>query len=141
MKNSCVKFANFVCICIMQEKRYHFCSNFSSTMVTFSTCNTNIYKICKLCRATFSTFYNNLPPNFAILLILDPLSSCGLVDHKSIMQIAHWNLLAGCVFQTNYVEMECLWKLCYIIQAKPNGKTPQNLYLTDSPSHTYEREK
>ena len=22
-----------------------------------------------------------------------------------------------------------------------NGKTPQNLYLTDSPSHTYEREK
>jgi hypothetical protein len=32
--------------------------------------NTNIYKICELQKATFSSFYNISQPNFAILLIL-----------------------------------------------------------------------
>ena len=33
-------------------------------MVAFSSRNTNIYKICKLCEAIFSMFYNISPPNF-----------------------------------------------------------------------------
>ena len=36
-------------------------------MVTFSTCNTNIYKVCK---AIFSAFYNISPAKVATLLIL-----------------------------------------------------------------------
>jgi hypothetical protein len=32
--------------------------------------NTNIYKICELQKAIFSSFYNISQPNFAILLIL-----------------------------------------------------------------------
>ena len=39
-------------------------------MVTFSSRNTNIYKIWKLSKAIFSVFYNISPPNFAVLLIL-----------------------------------------------------------------------
>jgi hypothetical protein len=31
---------------------------FGSKMVTISARNTNIYKICKLCKAIFSVFYN-----------------------------------------------------------------------------------
>ena len=38
--------------------------------VIFTARNTNIYKICELHRAIFSSFYNNSQPNFAILLIL-----------------------------------------------------------------------
>ena len=52
-------------------------------MVTFSTRNTNIYKIRKLHRAIFSVFYNISPPNFAILLIQDPLFSCCKKFHSS----------------------------------------------------------
>ena len=43
---------------------------FGSKMVTISTRNINILKICKLRKAIFSVFYNILQPNFAILLIL-----------------------------------------------------------------------
>ena len=39
-------------------------------VVIFAARNTNIYKICQLRRAIFSSFYNNFQPNFAILLIL-----------------------------------------------------------------------
>ena len=39
-------------------------------MIKTFTRNTNIYKTCKLHRATFSTFYNISGLNFAILLIL-----------------------------------------------------------------------
>jgi hypothetical protein len=52
-KYSLAKFANFVYFCIG-------CEN----------CETKLYKICKLWKAIFSTFYNILQPNFAILLIL-----------------------------------------------------------------------
>ena len=53
-----------------EEKVTIFAINFSSKMVTFSLHNTNIYKICILCEAVFSMFYNISPPNLAILLIL-----------------------------------------------------------------------
>ena len=69
-KYGIAKFANFVYICITRGKSYHFRGNFSSKMVTFSARNTNIYKICKLCNAIFSVFYNISPPNSAILLIV-----------------------------------------------------------------------
>ena len=39
-----------------------------STDYHFSARNTNIYKICQLRKAIFSTFYNISQPNFAILL-------------------------------------------------------------------------
>ena len=42
---------------------------FEPKMVTISAPNTNIYKICKLCKAIFSKLYNISQPNFAILLI------------------------------------------------------------------------
>ena len=70
-KYSLAKFANFVYICTTRGKSYHFHCNFSSKMVTFSARNINIYKICKLHRAVFSVLYNILPPNCAILLILN----------------------------------------------------------------------
>ena len=57
-------------------KKLPFLPQISSKMGTFSTRNTNIYKIRKLYRAIFSVFYNVPPPNFAILLIQDPLFSC-----------------------------------------------------------------
>jgi hypothetical protein len=38
-------------------------------MVTISARNTNIYKICKLCKTIFSKLYNISQPKFAILLI------------------------------------------------------------------------
>jgi hypothetical protein len=31
---------------------------------------TKVYKICELCKAVFSAFYNTSQPNFAILIIL-----------------------------------------------------------------------
>jgi hypothetical protein len=47
-------------------------------MVAISARNTKVYKICDLCKAIFSAFYNISQPNFAILLILVyALSSCG----------------------------------------------------------------
>jgi hypothetical protein len=43
---------------------------FEPKMVTISARNTNIYKICKLCKAIiFPKLYNISQPNFAILLI------------------------------------------------------------------------
>jgi hypothetical protein len=41
-----------------------------SKMVIFHARNTNLYKICELHMAMFSSFYNISQPNFAILLIL-----------------------------------------------------------------------
>jgi hypothetical protein len=73
-KYSPVKFANFVYICITRRKNNHFRLKngyFSRAL------NANIYKICELHSSIFSSFYNNSRPNFAILLILDALSSYG----------------------------------------------------------------
>jgi hypothetical protein len=39
-------------------------------VVAISARNTKVYKICELCEAIFSAFYNISQPNFAILLIL-----------------------------------------------------------------------
>jgi hypothetical protein len=57
---------NFVYICITRGKN----TTFGSKMVLFPARNANIYKICELHRAIFSSFYNNSQPNFAILLIV-----------------------------------------------------------------------
>ena len=64
-----VKFANFVYICTINTR----CKNnhFRLKKGYFSRAyNANIYKICELYRAIFSSFYNNSQRNFAILLIL-----------------------------------------------------------------------
>jgi hypothetical protein len=45
-------------------------TTFGSKMVLFHARNANIYKICELHSAIFSSFYNNLQENFAISLIL-----------------------------------------------------------------------
>ncbi len=39
-------------------------------VVQISARNTKVYKICEICRAIFSSFYNISRPNYAILLIL-----------------------------------------------------------------------
>jgi hypothetical protein len=44
---------------------------FGPNVVVISARNTKVCKICELCKAIFSAFYNiSQPPNFAILLIL-----------------------------------------------------------------------
>jgi hypothetical protein len=43
---------------------------FQPKMVTISARNTNIYKICKLCKAIFSNLYIISQPNFAIMFFL-----------------------------------------------------------------------
>jgi hypothetical protein len=49
------KFANFVYICISMHWKNNI---FDLKVVIFTTRSTNIYKICELCRAIFSSFYN-----------------------------------------------------------------------------------
>ena len=58
----------FVYICMTHRK--------AESSTRFPVRNTNIYKIRKPRRVTFSIFHNISPPNFAVLLILDPLFSC-----------------------------------------------------------------
>jgi hypothetical protein len=87
-----VKFANFVYNCITHSKNNHF----GSKMVMFPVRNANIYKICELHRAIFSSFYNNSQPNFAILLILRCLSSYGNGFRSSCLDqnfVHSWNHL------------------------------------------------
>jgi hypothetical protein len=43
---------------------------FGPNVVAISARNTKVYKICELCKAIFSAFYNISQSNFAILLIL-----------------------------------------------------------------------
>jgi hypothetical protein len=62
-------------ICITRGKNNHF----RLKNCYFHARNANIYKICELHRAIFSSFYNNSQPNFTILLILlYVLSSYGM---------------------------------------------------------------
>ena len=44
-------------------------TNFSMPFpgICMRNCNTKVYKICKLCKATFPVFYNISQPNFAII--------------------------------------------------------------------------
>ena len=67
-------FANLYIFVLRQEKVIIFWAQIVAKMVTFSSRNTNTYKlnlyICKLCEAIFSMFYNILPPNVAIQVIL-----------------------------------------------------------------------
>jgi hypothetical protein len=70
------KLSNFVYICINLVPRVFICitrsenNHFRSKNGYFPARNANIYKICELHRAIFSSFYNISQPNFAILLIL-----------------------------------------------------------------------
>ena len=50
-----MKFTTFAYVCITREKKF---SIFAAKMVTFSACNTNIYKIWKLPTAIFSMVVN-----------------------------------------------------------------------------------
>ena len=53
-------------------------TTFGPKMVAISACNTKVYKICKLCKAIVSVFYNISPPQLVILLILVcSFYSCG----------------------------------------------------------------
>jgi hypothetical protein len=49
--------------------RAEIATTFWAKMVAISARNTKVYKICILCKAIFSAFYNILQPNVAILLI------------------------------------------------------------------------
>ena len=48
-----------------------------SDSLFFSARNTKVYKICQLCKAIFSLFYNILQPNLQFYYIWDALSSFG----------------------------------------------------------------
>jgi hypothetical protein len=50
--------------------RAEIATTFGPKMVTISACNIKVYKICELCKAIFSAFYNISQPNFVILLFL-----------------------------------------------------------------------
>jgi hypothetical protein len=76
---------------------------FSPIVVGISTRNTKVYKICKLCKAIFSAFYNISQPNFAILLILVlyALSSCGdLFASPCLVLKLVYNM--NCLFITSF---------------------------------------
>jgi hypothetical protein len=62
-------------------------TTFASKMVIFPARDTNIYKICELHRAIFSSFYNNSQPIFAILLILRMLFLAVVMDFVLLVQI------------------------------------------------------
>ena len=61
------KFANFVYFCIKLTTKWPTSGEFPPFC---GKRNTKVYKICKLRKRIFSVFYNILPPNLAILLIL-----------------------------------------------------------------------
>jgi hypothetical protein len=50
--------------------RAEIATTFGPKMAAISARNTKVHKICELCKAIFSAFYNISQPNFAILLIL-----------------------------------------------------------------------
>ena len=50
--------------------RAEICTTFEPKVVQISAYNTKVYKICEICWAISSSFYNISRPNFAILLIL-----------------------------------------------------------------------
>jgi hypothetical protein len=52
---------------VMLVLRAEIVTIFEPKMVTISARNTNIYNICKLCKAIFSKLYIISQPNFAIL--------------------------------------------------------------------------
>jgi hypothetical protein len=60
--------------------RAEIATTFGPKMVAISARNTKVYKICKLCKAIFSAFYNILQPNFAILLIFSMLFLAAVID-------------------------------------------------------------
>jgi hypothetical protein len=67
--------SQILCIFVLRAVKI---TTFRSKMVVFPARNANIYKICELHRAIFSSFYNISQPNVAILrLILRYLSSYG----------------------------------------------------------------
>jgi hypothetical protein len=69
------KFANFVYFCITCGNYYHI---WAENGIAISTRNTKIYKLCK---ATFSAFYDISQANFAILLILVCFSAVVIYLH------------------------------------------------------------
>ena len=52
------------------QLRTEICTTFEPKVVQISAYNTKVYKICEICWAVFSSFYNISRPNLAILLIL-----------------------------------------------------------------------
>jgi hypothetical protein len=65
-KYSFAKFAIFVYTFVL---RAEIATIFGPNVVAISARDTKVYKICELCKALFSAFYNISQPNFAILLI------------------------------------------------------------------------
>jgi hypothetical protein len=80
---------------------------FGSRMVTFPARNANIYNICELHRAIFSSFYNILQPDFAILLILRCSFHAAMVMVSSFLSRSKFRL--GVTFK-NWIEMS--WNNC-----------------------------
>ena len=63
-------FINIICFFSRNSWTCMNLRNFLRKWYQFSVRNTKVYKIRKLCRAIFFSFYNISRPNFAILLIL-----------------------------------------------------------------------
>jgi hypothetical protein len=63
-KYGLAKFANFVYFCIVCGNCYHFRPKCGSNFRT--QYKLKVYKICELCKAIFSVFYNISQPNFAV---------------------------------------------------------------------------
>jgi hypothetical protein len=68
---------------------------FGPNVVGISVRNTKVYKICELCKAMFSAFYNISEPNFAILLIL----VCSFQEYTFFAKIKKLVYNGNCLLQ------------------------------------------
>ncbi len=84
-----VKFANFEFFCITHEKLIPF----SQYWYEFSVCSTKTYKVCKLHRVIFLTFYNISQPNFVILLTFKVMLFYTVVMNFPILQLCNLVLI------------------------------------------------
>jgi hypothetical protein len=95
-------------------------TTFGPKMVAISARNTKVYKICEICKAIFSSFYNISQPNFAILLVLVnyALSSCGdlLASPCLVLKLLYNGIVYSALLILN---LEVILKLsqlcCYLI--------------------------
>ena len=80
----------FVYFCITHEKLIPTSRN---VRYQFSVRNTKVYKIRKISRAIFSSFYNILQPNFAIL----PILGCSSMLYCCGNEFSHFNFFQNSV--------------------------------------------
>ena len=87
-------------------------------VLAISARNTKVYKICKLCKAIFSVFYNISQPNFAILLILE----CAVVIYLTSFEIIS---LGNCLLYLIFLIAPC-----YIVLGEIKLKHSTNVIIS-----------